>query len=775
MKFSTKGDTLASLASVLKTARVIDSLIIQHGRWTSDCKGILEQIRDLGWQNEALIIRSSSSFEDTADTSLAGHFTSVLNVIGESEIIAAIEQVFVSYGHAFSENEQVLIQPMLKNVKMSGVVTSRDISNGSDYIVINYDESGDTNAATSGNTASLKTYYFFKYHETPAGILGKIIALVKELEVLFQTDSIDAEFGVDKDDGLYLFQVRPLCVKHTPSIDQQTHINALKDIFEKIRCLNKRHPFLYGYKTIFGTMPDWNPAEIIGIKPNPLALSLYKNVITDNIWAYQRNNYGYKNLRGFPIMVSLKGIPYIDARVCFNSFLPGDLDDDICEKLVDHYIDDLIATPSNHDKIEFEIVFSCYTFITEECIHALDSNIFSDDDKTKMIMSLKNLTNNIIDFDTGIWKKDIEKISILEQRRESILASEVELEEKIYWLLEDCKRYGTLPFAGLARAAFIAVEILKSLVAVDVITDEEYRNFMGSLNTVSKTMIKDFKALRLESFIEKYGHLRPGTYNILSPRYDEAFDKYFNASSLDSRDGKDCSKFVLSLEQYRAIQDLLKERGLKYDVLELFEFIKTVIEGREYSKYIFTKSISDVLLLFKQLCENFGFTVEESAYANIEIINEIYSSAVHVENLIKDSINNGKKKVIETMAIHLPTLIIEPEEVYMFHLMEAEPNYITFEKTSGEIAVLDNMDSYDSLNGRIVLISSADPGYDWIFSKGIKGLVTKYGGANSHMAIRSAELFLPAIIGCGEKLYNSLLSADAIEIDCMNKSVRVLR
>jgi len=209
--------------------------------------------------------------------------------------------------------------------------------------------------------------------------------------------------------------------------------------------------------------------------------------------------------------------------------------------------------------------------------------------------------------------------------------------------------------------------------------------------------------------------------------------------------------------------------------LELFEFIKTVIEGREYSKYIFTKSISDVLLLFKQLCENFGFTVEESAYANIEIINEIYSSAVHVENLIKDSINNGKKKVIETMAIHLPTLIIEPEEVYMFHLMEAEPNYITFEKTSGEIAVLDNMDSYDSLNGRIVLISSADPGYDWIFSKGIKGLVTKYGGANSHMAIRSAELFLPAIIGCGEKLYNSLLSADAIEIDCMNKSVRVLR
>lgn len=33
--------------------------------------------------------------------------------------------------------------------------------------------------------------------------------------------------------------------------------------------------------------------------------------------------------------------------------------------------------------------------------------------------------------------------------------------EKIYWLLEDCKRYGTLPFAGVARVAFIAVQILR--------------------------------------------------------------------------------------------------------------------------------------------------------------------------------------------------------------------------------------------------------------------------------------------------------------------------
>ena len=38
------------------------------------------------------------------------------------------------------------------------------------------------------------------------------------------------------------------------------------------------------------------------------------------------------------------------------------------------------------------------------------------------------------------------------------------LVQKIYWLVEDCKRYGTLPFAGLARAGFVAKQLLDSFV-----------------------------------------------------------------------------------------------------------------------------------------------------------------------------------------------------------------------------------------------------------------------------------------------------------------------
>ena len=61
------------------------------------------------------------------------------------------------------------------------------------------------------------------------------------------------------------------------------------------------------------------------------------------------------------------------------------------------------------------------------------------------------------------------------------------------------------------------------------------------------------------------------------------------------------------------------------------------------------------------------------------------------------------------------------------------------------------------MNNKIVVIENADPGFDWIFTKKISGLITKYGGANSHMTIRCAELKVPAMIGCGPKIYNDII------------------
>ena len=136
-------------------------------------------------------------------------------------------------------------------------------------------------------------------------------------------------------------QVRPLIINHFKLLSDEEHYSSLLNIEKRIKPWFRKQPFICGEKNIYGIMPDWNPAEIIGVKPKPLALSLYRELITNSIWAYQRDNYGYRNLRSNPLIVEIEGSPYIDVRVSFNSFIPKDLPESISEKLANYYLEKL--------------------------------------------------------------------------------------------------------------------------------------------------------------------------------------------------------------------------------------------------------------------------------------------------------------------------------------------------------------------------------------------------------------------------------------------------
>src|SRR4029077_3464553 len=119
---------------------------------------------------------------------------------------------------------------------------------------------------------------------------------------------------------------------------------------------------------------------------------------------------------------------------------------------------------------------------------------------------------------------------------------------RVYWLLEDCKRYGTLPFAGLARAGFIATQFLNSLVATGVLDRSGHAAFMADLETVGSQIGRDYHGLTKAAFLHPYGHCRPGTYDILSPRYDEAPDLYFDWATR-SQQPPTAPRFLLSVSQ----------------------------------------------------------------------------------------------------------------------------------------------------------------------------------------------------------------------------------
>ncbi len=772
IRFGTKAETLDRLRTVLKTAKVLPQVRFPAKDWARDPAPIIAGLRRTSWHSQALIVRSSAAGEDGRGSSLAGHYVTVAGVRGEAALRRAVAEVIGSYG-AGRKGDQVFIQPMLEKVSVSGVAFSRDPNTGGDYLVVNYDDvSSRTDTVTSGRSSALKTFYGYRLRDTPfPAPLDRVARLVRELEGLLPASALDIEFAIGKDGELYLLQVRPLAARAEAPQNVQALRQALDGIYRKLGETNRPHPYLHGANSLFGVMPDWNPAEMIGVRPRPLALSLYREIITDNIWAYQRDNYGYMNLRSFPLMLSLAGLPYIDVRVDFNSFIPKGLDAALAKKLVNYYMERLVETPSLHDKVEFEIVFSCYALDLPERVKVLRRSGFTAEECRRLAETLRLLTTPIIHGRTGLWRQDLERIKHLESAHARILDSQLDRVSKIYWLLEDLKRYGTLPFAGLARAAFIAVQILRSLVAVKILSQPEYELFIGSLDTVASRLGRDQRALSRKDFLARYGHLRPGTYDILSPRYDEEPERYFEWSQARQPAGSaKAASFTLSIEQLKRTEDLLREHKLEHDVIDFFDFIKNAIEGREYAKFVFTRSLSDALRLFKELGREAGLDLEQCSFADISCIRDLYTSSSAPGEVLRKSAEQGHRRYALTRQIVLPPLIVRPDDIWAFHLPASEPNFITQKSACGRVAFAEA--ELPRLKDSILFIPGADPGYDWVFSHGMAGLVTMYGGANSHMAIRAGELGIPAVIGAGEALYERWAACRVIELDCANRQVR---
>ncbi|MDX1373692.1 MAG: hypothetical protein R3321_14560, partial [Nitrososphaeraceae archaeon] len=352
-----------------------------------------------------------------------------------------------------------------------------------------------------------------------------LIKSCKEIEGLFGHSFLDIEFAFNKKGTLFILQVRPIVTVYKEDLSSIDLVGELGKVSKFIKKNSSKRNGLLGDSVIYGVMPDWNPAEIIGLKPKPLSLSLYKELITDKVWSQQRYNYGYRDLRSFPLMTSLTGMPYIDCRVDFNSFVPRDISKKTAEKLVNYYLNKLKENPSFHDKVEFEIIQSCFHFNINKRLDELSNNGFTKKEINSIRNSLLKTTNHIINPQNGLYVKDTEAVKILEAKHKEVLDSNISEHKKIEQLIKYCKKYGTLPFAGIARSAFIATQLLRSLVEVKIISQDDYNSYMNSLSTVAKHMNNDLydyskNKISKRNLFNKYGHLRPGTYDILSPRYD---------------------------------------------------------------------------------------------------------------------------------------------------------------------------------------------------------------------------------------------------------------
>ena len=198
------------------------------------------------------------------------------------------------------------------------------------------------------------------------------------------------------------------------------------------------------------------------------------------------------------------------------------------------------------------------------------------------------------------------------------------------------------------------------------------------------------------------------------------------------------SSFAFTQQELQGLQLFLKQLPVKVELNDFIEYIGKAIQAREKSKFDFTRNLSVALdLIIKYGLETLDLTREDVGFLTFDDIRSMRTGQLN-ERLLKEFVKLRKADFTEQQLAKLPSFISREEDFFGFEQEKLQANYITRLTVVADLVFVKS-DQAKAISGKIIAIPSADPGFDWIFSHDIAGLITQYGGANSHMSIRCAE------------------------------------
>ena len=405
--FSSKADALNYFQRKVKNSKIEKMYVFNHHEWKNENSDILNKIQNIF--SGKIVVRSSTIGEDSLEKSDAGKYKTILDlqVTQRNTIKNAINEVISSYNISEKDSEphQILIQKQTTNSKTSGVIFTRTPNNGSPYYVINYEDGKKTDSITSGMIGNtVKIFRGISQKDIPKK-WHKLIVAVKEIEKLSKNDKLDIEFAITNRD-IVIFQVRPLTMIRDfldTKLSNRVSTEIKNNQEELSRCK----------KTIFSNMTDWNPAEIIGDRPNRLDYSIYDFLIMRNSWSDGRELLGYHNPR-VGLMKKFSGRAYVNVKASFESLLPSDMNKELRKKLVKFFMYKLEREPYLHDKVEFEILFTCYDFSFKKRMNELLDHGFTKKEINQISDILLTFTNSLIKITPKIQRDTRESLKKLE-------------------------------------------------------------------------------------------------------------------------------------------------------------------------------------------------------------------------------------------------------------------------------------------------------------------------------------------------------------------------
>ena len=550
---------------------------------------------------------------------------------------------------------------------------------------------------------------------------------------------------LDSNSSPLLLQVRPLMEKKVYKDLIFAEKKVIEQNVKKYEALKETTIDRFGVNQLFSNMSDMNPAEMIGKKPDNVAFGLYKFMFTDSTWNIQRGEFGYRKYKPAKLMELFNNVAYINVNHSLNSFLTRSLQVDSCEKIIQHQLEKLKENPHLHDSIEFNISRSSYVFDTEGEFAIEYKDIISPEEIHKWHQDL-------IEIDS-LNKSTLEKNNETMLRAFSLLDGNFEYSKKEN--IEFIRDNMALPFTHHSRLGFVYFAQLNNLLRKDVITEAQKNSLLLSVKSISTKMKSDAYQVKLgkkslSSFLDIYGHIRAGNYNLSSSNLKNNLE--FTELLVHNSEPQD-ENISLQKVIFSNIDKYFELNNIPYTASAWVEMFQTAIATRENSKFYYTKGIDGILN-----------EIDEQNISDEELFQRL-----NIEFNQENTINLDLKNTL------MPDLISSSDDFYLYEEMSKDGNYIGQGTVSGKVLLLDNYSNqpYD-LDNKIVVIPAADPGWDWIFNYKIKSLITQYGGPNSHMAIRCAEHNIPAILGVGENNFSMISASQSLSIDFSNESFAIV-
>ncbi|MEE9426090.1 MAG: PEP-utilizing enzyme [Methylococcales bacterium] len=314
-------------------------------------------------------------------------------------------------------------------------------------------------------------------------------------------------------------------------------------------------------------------------------------------------------------------------------------------------------------------------------------------------------------------------------------------------------------------------------------TARRLKLFRCSIKTVSTEVTSAINAVRQgrlhpAQFFTRYGHLRPGSYNIRSLRYADRNDLF--SGSPPSQETTEAIDFVLTLSERHHINQLLKQATLdSINADSLIKYMSQAIAARELSKFVFSRFLSGALEAIATWGITHDFDREALSYLTLDDLMACLDNGCDNPAGIqqaRETISHYRHIFQLQKQVKIGQIITKIEDLDVIRMEQGKVNFIGNGRVEAKtVALTPKQQTTQNLSKMIVCIENADPGFDWIFTQQIAGLVTCFGGPNSHMAIRCHEFGLPAALGCGEMLYLQIQQSENVILDCENQTLRPWR